>query len=129
MHGNHTISDIFFDIVKKLHIQVVKPCINIQGYFVYDASLLKKNLESLNSYNSLMGTFSRIYNLLDHPSKDNYKSKYSRYNLFVTGTACNSGSVDDGDHSDKEAKTGQSLMVRTECMLKEQCYSHCTVPL
>ena len=100
----------------------MKPFVNIQGYFVSKMPAYSKKPNS-NAYNSLMSTFSRIYNLLDHPSKDNYTSKYSRYNLFVTGTACNSESVDDGNHSDKEAKTGQ-LMVN-EGMSKEHSYCCC----
>lgn len=57
-----------------------------------------------DAYNSAMSTFSRIYNLLEHPSKDNYTSKYSRYNIFVTST--NREALGDNKHNDEDSSTG-----------------------
>ena len=37
-----------------------------------------------DAYNSRMSTFSRIYNLLEHPSKNHYTTKYSRYSGLIT---------------------------------------------
>ena len=39
------------------------------------------------AYNSMMSTFSRIYNLLEHPSKNNYSTKYSRYSAPVANAS------------------------------------------
>ena len=56
------------------------------------------------TYGNFHSTFSRIYNLLDHPSKDHYQSKYSRYNGIVLST--NEGaSVDDVNHNKKDPGT------------------------
>ena len=56
------------------------------------------------TYGNFHSTFSRIYNLLDHPSKDYYQSKYSRYNGIVLST--NEGaSVDDVNHNKKDPGT------------------------
>lgn len=56
-----------------------------------------------DAYN--MSTFSRIYNLLEHPSKDHYTSKYSRYNAFVISTF-NHGNMGDDKHKDEDSSTG-----------------------
>ena len=40
-----------------------------------------------DAYNSMMSTFSRIYNLLEHPSKNHYKTKYSRYTAPITNAS------------------------------------------
>lgn len=57
------------------------------------------------TYGNFHSTFSRIYNLLDHPSKDYYQSKYSRYNGIVLST--NEGaSMDDVNHNKKDPGTG-----------------------
>lgn len=58
-----------------------------------------------DAYNSIMSTFSRIYNLLEHPSKDHYTSKYSRYNTFVTST-CNHETVGAEKHKNEDSSTG-----------------------
>lgn len=34
-----------------------------------------------------MSTFSRIYNLLEHPSKNHYTTKYSRYSALITNAS------------------------------------------
>lgn len=34
-----------------------------------------------------MSTFSRIYNLLEHPSKNRYTTKYSRYSALITNAS------------------------------------------
>ena len=73
----------------------------------------------LDAYNSLMSTFSRIYNILDHPSKNNYASKYSRHTFFVTGTACNNGNMDADNDNDKEARTGQYKLMLSECVSRD----------
>ena len=52
-----------------------------------------------DAYNSMMSTFSRIYNLLEHPSKNHYKTKYSRYSAPVTNAS--DGTMGD-DKPDKE---------------------------
>lgn len=57
------------------------------------------------TYGNFHSTFSRIYNLLDHPSKDYYQRKYSRYNGIVLST--NEGaSMDDVNHNKKDPGTG-----------------------
>lgn len=40
-----------------------------------------------NAYSSEMSTFSRIYNLLEHPSKNHYTTKYSRYSALITNAS------------------------------------------
>lgn len=42
-----------------------------------------------HAYNSMMSTFSRIYNLLEHPSKNHYKTKYmySRYSAPIANAS------------------------------------------
>ena len=40
-----------------------------------------------DAYNSIVSTFSRIYNLLEHPSKNCYTTKYSRYSAPITNAS------------------------------------------
>ena len=62
------------------------------------------------TYGNFHNTFSRIYNLLDHPSKDYYQSKYSRYNGIVLST--NEGaSKDDVNHNKKDPGTGWLVLL------------------
>lgn len=62
------------------------------------------------TYGNFHSTFSRIYNLLDHPSKDYYQSKYSRYNGIVLST--NEGaSKDDVNHNKKDPGTGWLVLL------------------
>ena len=56
-----------------------------------------------NAYHDrFQSTFSRIYNLLDHPSKDHYASKYSRYkNIFVINANQGTTVCGDGNHNEE----------------------------
>ena len=56
-----------------------------------------------DGYNSEMSTFSRIYNLLEHPSKNQYTTKYSRYSALIT-TACDETMVDDKHEKEDTCK-------------------------
>ena len=59
------------------------------------------NMPTNAYHDKFQSSFSRIYNLLDHPSKDHYTSKYSRYNnVFVIST--NHGTVDQGNYLNGE---------------------------
>lgn len=51
-----------------------------------------------DAYNSEMSTFSRIYNLLEHPSKNHYTTKNSRYCALITNAS------DESLVSDKHVK-------------------------
>lgn len=65
------------------------------------------------TYGNFHSTFSRIYNLLDHPSKDYCQSKYSRYNGIVLST--NEGaSKDDVNHNKKDPGTGWLVLLSTK---------------
>lgn len=65
------------------------------------------------TYGNFHSTFSRIYNLLDHPSKDYYQSKYKRYNGIVLNI--NEGaSKDNVNHNKNDPGTGRLVLLRTK---------------
>ena len=51
----------------------------------------------------MMSTFSRIYNLLEHPSKNRYSTKYSRYSAPVAN-ASNEMMTDEKHDKDDSCK-------------------------
>lgn len=60
-----------------------------------------------NAYHDrFQSTFSRIYNLLDHPSKDQYSSKYSRHNNVVVISSYPVTKWHDDNHSEEVPSEG-----------------------
>jgi len=57
-----------------------------------------------DAYSNMMSTFSRIYNLLEHPSKTHHTAKYSRYSAPITNAS--DETMGDGKHDKEDSCKG-----------------------